>query len=1474
MKIIKLSFIVISLCFSLALKGQSKLDSVNSMFENIKENNLLISVLTGLEAIECPVGILRTISNVEYIMAISEARLNQQGIYECDIYLRIQMGNRPTGKDVIFFGAGGVPLSNSGGIKGDVSLALLAPYTFDFSQDIWLTLLGAIDGGTVGVSPTRAVINCEGFKELSISAELVFSEKLLKPVDSSSRQLRTQFQTTVKSLDDIIAQVSLPPFEIPGLSDWHFSVTDAVFDMSETQSAQGMLFPPSYQNEYPDTELRNLWKGVFIREISVTLPKAFSSSNSDDILIRGHNLLIDHRGFSGALSASPVFGLNQGSAGGWAFSMNRVSLTFDRNNLTAGSFAGEIQLPVSESPLRYDGLLSMPNNYALTVALTDEMSFDVWRAAQVKLAANSSITLSYAEASKKFVGTAVLHGAVKMSISHASASLSDRAGSDGVGSDLVSGGGSADTDRSRSVAQIDDFRFSNMRLSTEAPYFQVQSFTYDKPISIGGFPADVSEIGVTAVGGNLSLGFKVRVGLTSQDDNGFGGSMYMAIHSRLQTGGGRQRWVYDKVELGEISINASTSAFSLKGTLGIFEDDEVYGTGFYGSVSMGIDALSLTANASAIFGKKSTYRYWYADASVTFSPGIPVFTGFEINGFSGGAAQKMRIAGAGSTHRFARSGINYVPDAEAGLMIKAGTMFRSSDGKAFTGSLGLEIAFNNSSGVRHLKLNGSGQIAANLPKTDDLAKINGSLNTLSSPEVAKSHHQNEMKSGVSSGAISVTADMQMNFEKKELTGLFEAYVQTPFITGSNAGGHMGKVEVYFGQNKWFIHAGTPVNPIGLKLGVGPISVQAKSYLMAGHDLPGMPSPPQQVMSILGKSVPDNRSTNDLQLGRGFAFGASLDIGTGRNNIAIFYSDFAAGVGFDCMLKDYGQRFCKGSNKPIGINGWYIEGQAYAYLMGEVGLTMRVLGKRRDLNILKGSAAVLMQAKLPNPSWFAGDLALNYSVLNGLVKGRCRLSIEVGEQCEFQQSAAGALAGQELISQLSPNDPQQETDVFVTPQAVFNMPIKEFRMDESSSLIRAELAEFSLSESGRPIALRATEWDDERYLAKITGEDALPGKTEIKAKVRLRFSEKIGNGNWTTVNGDDGKPYEESREATFKTGERPKTINMDHIAFAYPVPEQQYFLKDEHPNGHIKLKHNYGYLFNDQTTVVKLRFRSASEDIWVENLTWNASDLSLSWGNPALKNNTAYTFEIVSLPKDGTVSGSVQATYAQATVDGADGSSAEILTNTAEDAGSEGEFIILSYKFRTSRFNTFGEKMNQLAVSNPRTMSLMSNARIVIVLGNMTTQEGFDESDITGTIYTQNKPLIVVRSTMNDSYYLNTIKPMLYQDYPFAAHYSRELGQSTVPDWAIVVTNNYIYGTSGANLNFPWLHYLTRTYYQDHQTAQIQIALSSILKDNYSSTLTGSLPVLQANSRYNLNFAYTIPSGVVTNTSVVKTFAVP
>src|SRR5690606_27847899 len=120
-------------------------------------------------------------------------------------------------------------------------------------------------------------------------------------------------------------------------------------------------------------------------------------------------------------------------------------------------------------------------------------------------------------------------------------------------------------------------------------------------------------------------------------------------------------------------------------------------------------------------------------------------------------------------------------------------------------------------------------------------------------------------------------------------------------------------------------------------------------------IPRMPGLPSNVSSLTGLgNIMSNESLRAT--GRGFAFGSSINIGTmgrkyfiSKNHIVYFYGDLSLGAGFDIMLQDYGGATCAGSGNAIGINGWYASGQAWAYLRAEVGVGVKIWGKRKEFS---------------------------------------------------------------------------------------------------------------------------------------------------------------------------------------------------------------------------------------------------------------------------------------------------------------------------------------------------------------------------------------------------------------------------------------------------------------------------------------------------------------------------------------------
>ena len=284
---------VLLLCFPLTLSAQNfSVDSIEQTVASIEISGNLVQVFLPDIDVQYPIGIKRTAGNAEYTVAISEIRHSSLGHATATVFLRIHLTNKPEGQNKIYFAASGVPLTRNGGLQGDITLALVAPYTFSLGNDINITLLGAMNDGAIAEGSTSATVTCDGFKQLQLSAEVEFAGNLIKPADGSAT-MKSQFQTVVSDWNDIVADISLSPFEVQGLSNWVFSVENAIIDLSETQSSPNMLFPNSYQSEFPDAELKAFWKGVFIRDFSVLLPKSLSANEGLTNFIRGQNVLID-----------------------------------------------------------------------------------------------------------------------------------------------------------------------------------------------------------------------------------------------------------------------------------------------------------------------------------------------------------------------------------------------------------------------------------------------------------------------------------------------------------------------------------------------------------------------------------------------------------------------------------------------------------------------------------------------------------------------------------------------------------------------------------------------------------------------------------------------------------------------------------------------------------------------------------------------------------------------------------------------------------------------------------------------------------------------------------------------------------------------------------------------------------------------------------------------------------------------------
>jgi hypothetical protein len=824
------------------------------------------------------------------------------------------------------------------------------------------------------------------------------------------------------------------------------------------------------------------------------------------------------------------------------------------------------------------------------------------------------------------------------------------------------------------------------------------------------------------------------------------------------------------------------------------------GNGFAGGVKMSLP-IGITVTSKAAFGSKplqagenEVFRYWYVAAMVTglSLPAVLVI----FSGFAGGAYYHMQrvVATMPVDSTFSPSQLNYIPDDKVSLGVRASATFNIASKSVCNGEAGLEVAFNSSGGPANIGLYGKvfilpdNKLISKFTNLKDLQKnLQSGLTRITKKLIGENavnkftenaitgkflnmadDYQTDDDTNVGDdGSISAKIGIGYDFGNSAFDASFTVSVSLVggIVRGVGVNNVAGSAILHFDPKMWYMYMGTPDNRMGLQIGVGSIRAAITSYLMVGNQLPGSPAPPPNVAGILGisaSSLDYMRDLNALSSGGGFAFGSSFSFSTGNLSFLMFYASFDAGFGFDVMLKNYPDAHCEGSSTPIGMNGWYANGQAYAYLQGDIGIRVKLAMIKKSISILKIGAAALFQAKLPNPTWMEGHIGGYFSVLGGLVKGNCSFKVTVGQDCTIVDGGESVLDGLQVISDFTPQDQATGVDVFATPQAVFNMPIgQQFQYtgdDGKTNTYRISLKTFDVTANGKSIDGKLT-WNDRNDAATFTSTEILPGTTAVKATVSVSFEQLTGSG-WQTVY-DGSQAATETKTVNFTTGEAPDNIPLSNIAYCYPVIDQKYCYPKEYNKGYVQLIRGQEYLFNDvaYTHQTQLTVNNATAS---STFQYDANAMRVTVDLPALTTGESYTLTLAGIPVAQSSGDNV---IQQTQTITQDSTNIEIADNKAAGVITSGKPLdYLTYSFTTSQFNTFKEKMQSKTITKSMYEIIYTN--VGALRANVGGSEGFDKTELQGSGYTGGKPLIQPSAMLaSDNWYRQTIQQLVYDGYP-------------------------------------------------------------------------------------------------------------
>jgi hypothetical protein len=1338
-----------------------KIEFARSILKKVRDAQNFIKSIDASSKFELPVGISKSIGGINYDVAIYAVRLRPL-FAELDVVMQVEIPQN--GKQLTFM-AKGIKLSNQGGIVGDATLQLVGDYGINFSGDkVQLILKG---GTREQLGGTYAKIDCDGFKEIGIDATVVFSRDLLLPENLNGTiqpdgRVTTSFKSIISNWNDLLVQVSLPNFQVKGLTGFGFTVDQAVFDFSDLRNSPSVVFPKGYTSSQMLPDNQNLWRGFYVRQLSVRLPQQFKSKDNVRTSLTAFNMLIDNQGVSGLFEGKNLIPMNKGDMNGWAFSLDSLGIELQANQLVQAGFNGGIVIPISgeQKSFDYKAIINNEDNYVFNVVAKSDMSFPMFQAAKVDIYRGSSLEVRVLNGA--FLPKANLHGRMNVK-----AKLSD--GGQGI--------------------ELADIRFENLRIQAVSPYIQVGTFSFGSEAlqqKMAGFPISISEIGLRNINAKeVGLDFRLKLNLVGESNGAFAADAGLTIVGNMGTETGSQSWQFKAIEVRDIAVDINGGAFKFKGRLVFYRNDIAYGDGFNGIVDAEFASM-VRVRASAIFGNVKGMRYWYADAMVDFKPGIPIFPGVAISGFGGGAYFKMKMDNAGGSELGkTASGIIYVPSENSGLGLKATVAISSSPGaEAFNAEATFEISFFASGGVRYIAFMGNAFIATPPALDNVLGKIQAStgkmLSALKKTETTASHgllklgqvdnstaqeiHGPVGPAAGKRGGISARVFISFDFENSVLHGNFNVSIDVAsVITGG------GEAVLHFAPSEWYVYVGTPDNRFNLGFGVGSIRAKSETYFMVGTKILSSPPPPEAVSRILGgRDFNYMKDLNEIGTGGGFAFGASFSFSTGNLNFLIFYAKFEAGMGFDIMLKNYGDVRCEGSSSRIGVNGWYANGQVYAYFEGSIGIHVDLFLVSGDFEILSIGAAAILQAQFPNPFWMQGTVGGRFSILGGLVSGSCSFQVTLGNKCKLVQQQQNVLSGIRVISQMTPAAGEKEVNVFNAPQAVFSMPVnKTFNVSDKQvgktiqRSFRIKLEQFKFTSDGKEI-VGAMQWNEAQDVVAFNSVDVLPPKKEIKGVVEVSFEESI-NGTWTPAL-FQGKRVTEKLEVTFTTGTAPDYIPHTNIAYTYPVIGQLNYYKDETREGYIKLKQGQPYLFEPGAEWNQVgRFTSQSGKKSEFGFSYSSGLVAFSTPSD-LQTNQLYAFELLNVPKQaaGAIDRNVKEEKNKLAV-GNESTDTEIKTKKAEGSLTElEEKAIFTANFKSSRYSSVSEKFSNLSFSKGWTWSLQTG---VNELGSNIDGEVFDKFEFVESTYPKNALLQFEADLTGNNWYENLVYPLTYEGYP-------------------------------------------------------------------------------------------------------------
>ena len=938
----------------------------------------------------------------------------------------------------------------------------------------------------------------------------------LKKVDSNGKVTeelpKVYVKWGVRDWNDWTAKVAMDNFEADDLPGWTFIPGKMVYDHSSTKNDEIMgKFPATYDKSKSLTANKmESWQGLYISEVGVQFPKSltFGSADSEKRTSASiKNMFFDKSGVTLSGGIDNAFDAVTGKFGGWAFSIDKVSMDIVQSTFNGCYFTGGIGVPLlggkdndgKNIDYRCDiynqkTLKDSKNKKGFTYVFkvepkTDELALDFFLA-EAKIDKSQTYFLLEAEDQDDgktqthvemcLGGVMEIQGPTKISpylpdihfvgmriANFPFASKGREAWKSAI----------ASIESQRQEAQkVKDTKITfcekkEMELGKECYFNAGQWSLSSMQKKLGPFKFTLAdyEFRIDLAAKSVSLYLKGQVSIV---DGVFDASAGITISAGVDIE--NLDLSYKGWNLDELSIGANFGVVKLNGRFDIRTEGEDQGLGGALEVTMPGDLFKVTVDGGCFEhdegvknpkpSEKYTWGYFYGELNSKAGVGMdPVkITGIKFGLFfncsRGGSkdgkvdlsdTKKAAVPKYGITGIIAGLNISAISEETLSGKFDMTVIYQKAvDDKP--GYLSTFMLNGNVEGAGGL-VNTKASIVYQCDDVDKYFQLNVTFETGGTKLdkltegldklTKKMQELNNQFDGFEKNLKASLPGLNGNTDNKTESGNKPAVKDADTEKPKGAAKAM-ESEITFDfritfradkkdlpKPKWHVYIGEPdykkrckITFIDFDAKIVTVKVGANAYICLGNELPNngqLPPLPTEISEFLNggsKGGVESASAGDADRARqgsvkdimgtvdgGVMLGAQV-YGFIKFDLGLIFADMGVQAGFDLSLRHLKGGWCTNLNhgkgaKP-GHNGWYAEGQMYAYLYAVLKLRIRLGFYNTDWKMLDAGIGGMFKCGLPNPNYAVGKARIKLKMFGGLVKIDRKFSFECGEVCQM------------------------------------------------------------------------------------------------------------------------------------------------------------------------------------------------------------------------------------------------------------------------------------------------------------------------------------------------------------------------------------------------------------------------------------------------------------------------------------------